>query len=132
MPCVCSTKAFPRSLSTFREEAGRIQCVSEHSQALAVRDHQLDYQCYLHGAYYLRHEKGYSMRQSNADHLFLGSHNRHMRSHQGPASQRVATSLDCPKRTVQNCVGRSYTPDLRSYRPVEMGLVPRQRIKRHD
>ena len=73
-----------------------------------------------------------SIRQSKTDGSNLGSHNRHMCSHEGPASQRVATSFDRPKCTFQNCVGRPYTPNLRSYRSAEMGLVPRQRIKRHD
>jgi hypothetical protein len=72
------------------------------------------------------------MRQNKTHHLFLGSYNRHMRSHQEPASQRVATSFDGPERTIQNCVGRPYTPNLRSHRSAEMGLVPRQRIERHD
>jgi hypothetical protein len=76
--------------------------------------------------------KSSSIPQSKTDGPNLGSHNRHMRSHQGPASQRVATSFNCPKRTVQNCVGRPHTSNFRSYRSAEMGLVPRQRIKRHD
>jgi len=49
---------------------------------------------------------------STDDGSILGLHNRHMYLHKGSASPRLATSLDHPKRTVQNCLGRPYTPNL--------------------